>query len=140
MNVLPLKGYKSLRVLNAFSTLLLGLKMQPGNLHEDYPSFFASFDKKSDAEKETAIRQAAGIVELGPDEVDAIVSFATDQNGIPYSPANIKNLGPDELFEIIVAVCMEVGRIKVDLVSAEEKKKYLTSPSTSAGPSPVIPR
>lgn len=123
MKVLPLKGYKSLRVLNAFNTLLLGLKMLPAYLHEDYKTFFASFEDKSDAEKEDALRQAAAFVELSSDEIDAIVSFATDANGIPYSQANIKNLGPDELFEIIIAVCMEIVRIKIDLISSEEKKK-----------------
>ncbi len=126
MKVLPLKGYKSLRALNAFHALLLGLKMLPMHMGEDYQTFFASFDNKSDAEKETALRQAAAFVELGQDEVDAIVSFATDANGVPYGEANIKNLDPEQLFEIIVAVCMEIGRIKIDLATKDEKKKYLT--------------
>lgn len=127
MNLLPLAGYKSLRVLNAFHSLLLGLKMLPVYLDTNYVDFFASFKDKSDAEKESALRQAAAFVELSPEEVEAIVSFATDSNGVPYSGVNIKQLGPDEIFEIIVAVCMEVGRIKVDLVTEEEKKKFPTS-------------
>jgi hypothetical protein len=123
IRVLPLKGHKSLRVLNAFNSLLLGLKMLPAYMTQDYQTFFASFEDKSDAEKEAALRQAAAFVELSPDEIDAIASFATDANGVPYSHANIKNLGPDELFEIVVAVCMEIVKIKIDLVSSDEKKK-----------------
>lgn len=123
MKLLPLTGYKSLRALNAFHSLLLGLKMLPIHLNEDYVSFFAAFKTKTDAEKEDALRQAAAFVQLSPEEVEALVSFATDSNGIPYSSVNQGNLGPEELFEIIIAVCMEIGRIKIELVSAEEKKK-----------------
>jgi hypothetical protein len=69
-------------------------------------------------------------VQLEQDEVEAIIGFASDKNGIPYSPANLKNLSPDELHEIIVSVCMEIGRIRIELVSESEKKKLNTSQST----------
>jgi hypothetical protein len=116
--------------MNAFHTLLLGLKMLPVYMHEDYVSFFASFKTKTDGEKEDALRQAIAFVQLTPEEVEAIVSFATDSNDVPYSAKNRQELKPDELFEIIVSVCMEIGRIKIELVSEEEKKKSLTSQST----------
>lgn len=121
--VLPLKGYKSLRALNAFHSLLLGLKMLPAHIGEDYETFFASFKDKTEAQKETLLREAVAFVQLSQEEVGALISFATDRNGVPYGPANEGNLTPDELFEVIVAVCMEIGRIKIDLVSEEEKKK-----------------
>ncbi len=130
MKLLPLQGYKSLRALNAFHTLLLGLKMLPAYALEDYQTFFASFKDKDEMEKERCLREAASFVQLSPEEVTALIAFATDKNGIPYSAVNEANLGPAEIFEIIVAVCMEIGRIKIDLVSADEKKKSLTSPST----------
>lgn len=120
--VLPLKGYKSLRALNAFHSLLLGLKMLPAHMAEDYQTFFAAFKERTDAEKETSLREAAAFVQLSSEEVDALVAFATDANGVPYSEVNQKNLTPADLFEIIVAVCMEIGRIKIDLVSEQEKK------------------
>src|SRR5690606_17237298 len=94
--VLPLKGYKALKALNAFHALLLGLKMLPAYLREDYVSFFESFKEKSDAQKETMLREAAVFVQLAEDEVQALVSFASDANGVPYSAVNIGNLKPDE--------------------------------------------
>lgn len=121
--LLPLQGYKSLRALNAFHALLLGLKMLPAYMAVPYVEFYAAFETKTDAEKETALREALAFVQLSPEEVEALISFATDANGIPYGPANLANLKPDELFELIVAVCMEIGRIKIDLVSKDEKKK-----------------
>lgn len=130
IQVQPLSGYRSLRALNAFSSLLLGLKMLPIYLNLDYVEFYESFKEKTDAEKESLLRQALAFVQLTQEEVEAVVSFANDSNGVPYGSANLKNLSPEVLFEIIVAVCMQIGKIKIDLVSEEEKKKSRTSRST----------
>lgn len=131
MKVLPLKGYKSLRALNSFHALMLGLKMLPAYQTWSYEEFYASFKDKTDAEKETLIREAALFVRLEPDEVEALVSFATDKNGVPFSSVNLNNLTADELHETIVAVCVEVGRIKIGLVSEDEKKNFQDGQSMS---------
>lgn len=122
MKVLPLVGYRSLQALHAFNALLLGLKMLPAYITLSYEEYFASFQNKSDAEKETLVREAAAFVQLQPDEVEALASFVEDKNGVPYGSANIKNLGPVELHEIIVAVSMEIGRLPIRLVTETEKK------------------
>lgn len=122
MKILELKGYKSLKALNAFHTLMLGLKMLPAYMNLHYTEFFEAFKQLTETEKEKMIREASIFVPLEQTEVEALVSFATDANGVPYSSANIKNLGTKELHELIVAVCMEIGRIEVDLLSDEEKK------------------
>ncbi len=127
MKVLPLKGYKSLRALNAFHALLLGLKMLPAYIGESYEAFYASFSEKTEAEKEKLLKEAVMFVHLEEDEVAALVSFCTDKNGITYAAVNIGNLTPHQMHEIIVAVCMEIGRIKIELVTEEEKKNYLPS-------------
>lgn len=128
MNILPLKGFKSLRALNAFHALLLGLKMLPQYIGQDYESFYESFKEKSESEKEKLLREAILFVELQEDEVEALISFATDKNGIPYSKVNLKNLGPDELHETIVAVCMAIGSIKITILSEAEKKNLSLGP------------
>ncbi len=130
MKILPLVGYKSLRALNGFHVLLLGLNMLPAYIGKGYEKFYASFKEKTEDEKEAAIREAVLFVELKEEEVRALVSFACDSNGIPYGDTNIKNLSPKQLHEIIVAVCMEIGRIEIELVSEEEKKKLVLSQST----------
>lgn len=130
--VLPLTGYKSLKALNAFHALLLGLKMLPMYLSEDYETFYASFKDKSDEEKEGFLRKAIVFVRLEQDEVESLITFVMDKNGVPYSAINLKSLSVDELHDIIVAVCMEIGRIKIDLVSEDEKKNLISSPSMSA--------
>lgn len=135
MKVLPLKGYRSLSALNAFHALLLGLKMLPQYLSIDYETFYESFNEKTEDEKEKLLREAVLFVQLTENEVAALTSFSTDKNGIPYTDVNIKNLSLDQLHELIVAVCMEIGRIKIDIVSENEKKKFETSASTSGKPS-----
>lgn len=122
MKVLELRGYKSLRALNVFHTLMLGLKMLPAYLGETYEEFFDRISKMDASAQEKMIREAALFVELQKEEVEAIISFCSDANGVPYSAENLKNLGPKDLHEIIVAVCMQIAKIKVDLVSEGEKK------------------
>lgn len=131
MKILELKGYKSLKALNGFHALLLGLKMLPAYINIPYEAFYESFNEKTDEEKEKFLREALAFVQLEPDEVESIVCFACDPNGVPYSSINVKNLTVDQLYEIIVAVCMEIGKIKISLVSEAEKKKFQTSQSTS---------
>lgn len=127
IKVTPLKGYKSLKALNAFHALMLGLKMLPSYMGETYEDFYAKVALMDLDSQEKLIKEAALFVELQQDEVSALMSFATDANGVPYSPENMKNLKPDELINIIVAVCLEISKIKIDFVSESEKKNSIIS-------------
>ncbi len=122
MKVLELKGYKSLKALNVFHSLMLGMKMLPAYLGESYEAFFERVQAMAPADQEKIIREAALFVSLEKDELEALLGFVADPNGVPYSPENLKNLGPGELHEIIVAVCLAISKIEVNFVTAEEKK------------------
>lgn len=126
IKVLELRGYKSLKAMYAFHALMLGLKMLPAYMHEEYETFFERLQAMPEDKQEAMIREAAVHVPLESDEVEALICFCADKNGIPYGPQNIANLGPKELHEIIVAVCKEISKIKIDLVSESEKKKSKT--------------
>jgi len=130
IKVLPLVGPKAYSALIAVQKLLIGLKMLPEYEKTPYAEFFESFREMDDSEKEVMIRLAAAFVELTVEELQAIVCFGCDKNGIAYTAANLKNLKPDEIFEIIVAVAIEISLIKITMVSAEEKKKLNLSQST----------
>lgn len=65
-------------------------------------------------------------VQLEKDEVDSLIAFCSDKNGVAYDDTNMHNLGPDELVEVIVAVCSEVAKIKINFVSEDEKKTKFT--------------
>jgi hypothetical protein len=121
--VLPLKDYKSLRALNALQALLIGMKMLPAYAHLSLEEFVALVEAMSPEDQVTILTNGAKIVELAPEEVKALVCFCTDKNGVPYTAENMKNLGPGELVEVIVTVCMEVIRnVHIDLVTQDEKK------------------
>lgn len=122
MRTVELRGFKSLRALNAFHTLMLGLKMLPSYMGETYEEFYARVADMPSEDQEKMIREAALFVELQKEEVEALVCFCLDPNGVPYSPENLKNLGPKDLHEIIVAVCVEISKIKIDLVGERQKK------------------
>lgn len=122
MKVLELKGYKSLRALNAFNALMLGLKMLPAYMAEEYETFLNRVNLMPPEDQRKMIREAALFVELQKEEVEAIICFCADKNGVPYTSENLKSLGPDQLIEIIVAVCFEIAQIKIDFVSESEKK------------------
>jgi hypothetical protein len=124
VKVLPVKGVKSLKVLNTFHNLLIGLKMSRGFAHLTWQEFHDFFKEKTIEEKECYLREAAAMVILTDDELDACLSFAADPNGVPYSKINSADLTPIQLHEIVVAVCMEgVGKAEVTLLSEDEKKK-----------------
>ncbi len=122
MNVRELKGYKSLRALNVFHALMLGLKMLPNYAHESYEDFFARVQGLPTSDQEKMIREAALFVTLDREEVEALICFVEDRNGVAYGPENVKNLGPDELHECIVSVCTEISKIKINFVTDSEKK------------------
>ncbi len=127
MKVLELKGYKSLRALNAFHALMLGLKMLPSYMAESYEDFFERIERMDETDQEKMIREAALFVELQKDEVEALVCFCQDANGVPYTAENVKNLGPDQLIDCIVAVCMAISRINISIISESEKKNLKVS-------------
>jgi hypothetical protein len=135
MKVLELKGPKSLCALNVFSTLMLGLKMLPAYMTESYEDFLSRIELMPPADQEKMIREALQFVNLKPEEIEGICCFATDVNGVPYSSVNLKNASMQDIFEIIVTVCMEVAKIPINFVTDSEKKKSKTSQSTSEGSS-----
>ena len=120
--VRPLKGYRSLRAFNAFHALILGGKMLPAYLGESYESFLARVQDMPPEDRRKVLREFACFVELQKDELEAILEFCEDSNGVPFRAENMKNLGPSELVDAIVAVCMAIGEIKIDLISETEKK------------------
>lgn len=133
---LPLKDVKSLRALNAYCALMIGMKMLPAHAHYTLEEFFTLIEAMSPEDQIVLLTNGAKIVELAPEEVKALVCFCTDKKGVPYTQENLKSLGPSELVEVIVTVCMEVlQNIHIDLLTKDEKKNSAPSQLTSVAPS-----
>lgn len=122
ITVRRLEGLPSLRVLNVYHSLMMGVKMLPSYLGETYEAFFARVEAMTPEDREKVIREAALLVKLEDEEVEALIGFCADANGVPFSKANIKSLSPDQIYEMIIAVTVECSKIKVNFVTAAEKK------------------
>lgn len=122
MKVLELKGLPSYFALQTFHKLMLGLKMLPAYMGESYEDFYARIEVLSSEAQEKFIREAVLFVPLERDEIFSLLNFCTDANGVPYGIENSKSLKPDQLHEMMVGVCVEIAKIKVNFVSESEKK------------------
>lgn len=127
--VSEVRGLKSLAAFNVFHTLLLGLKMLPAYLNEDYDSFLKRVELMPPDDQEKMIREAVKFVKLEKDEIESLLAFCKDPNGVPFNAQNIDNLSPHEISDCIVAVCMKMAEVKITMVTDQEKKNLKTSVS-----------
>lgn len=129
---LPLQGVKSHTALTAYSALLIGLKMIPAYAHLSLEEFTEMVEAMEPEDQLKVFTSGARVVPLTDAELKALVCFCTDKLGVPYTAENIKSLGPSELVEVIVTVCMEIPQnIDIDLITKEEKKNSNPSQLTS---------
>lgn len=133
--VLPLVGPAAQNVLSTYTKLLLGISLLPQYAAKPYEQFFEELDDWDDEQVEFLIRLAVRTVALDAEELMSLFRFATDENGVSFSRVNISNLSLEEIYEVLTAVCLEVSKIKVTMVTKEEKKKSVTSQSISEQPS-----
>lgn len=122
MKVRELVGLESFFAFQVYHKLLLGLKMLPAYLSVPYETFYSGIELMGEVDQEKLIREAALFVNLDKEEINAMAVFCCDSNGVRYTSENLKSLKPDEIFEIIVAVSMQIAKIKVNFVSEPEKK------------------
>ena len=127
IKVSELQGLESMKALNVFHKLMLGLKMLPSYFSVGYEEFYQSISEMPDEDQLKMIREAALFVDLDKSEVEAMTYFCLDPNGVRYRSENLKNLKPDQLYEMIVAVAVEISKIKINFVTESEKKKLKTS-------------
>lgn len=127
IKTLPLEGLESYWAAQAYIKLLLGLKMLPSYLLETYEQFYGRIEIMDQSDKENMLREAVMHVSLLEDEVLQVVKFAADQNGVRFTKVNMQKLTPDQILEIIIAVILEISKIKIKFVSESEKKNLIIS-------------
>lgn len=129
MKVLDIRGTKSVRVLNVFSTLCVGMTMLPKYLsgQTSAQGVMDVIAEMPSEDKEKVLRELVEIVPLEQDEIEAVMQFCCDNNGVPFSKVNMKNLTPFEIRDGLVAVLMELAGMKIHTVNEAEKKNSETS-------------
>lgn len=122
MQVLPLKGLKSYFALQAYAKMLLGLKMLPMYGSMQFEEFYKMVENMPPADQERMIREGVFLGEITDEEILSLARFCADANGVPYCEENMKSMGPDQIFEIAITVCLEIAKIKPRLTTPDEKK------------------
>lgn len=125
--VLKIEGLKSQPTLAAYGALLMGLKMTPEYAFKSYEEFLDMVHKLPEEDIKKIFRSAFHFVPMEEDELLSFLRWVKDPNGVPFSHVNVKNLSLEAIREAVVAVCLEITRFKIDLVSDDEKKNSLTS-------------
>lgn len=110
-----IKGIKGLYAFKALQTLLLSFYLLPEfkTEKESYDDFLRRFSDMPEEEKRSVLNKSLYFAGIDTKEIEALICFAKDTNGIPYGKHNINNLSIEQMFEIIVDVCLAVARIKV---------------------------
>ena len=110
-----IKGIKGLYAFKALQTLLLSYFLLPEFKiqNEKYDDFLRRFSEMDDGEKKEVLNKALYFAGIEPAEIEALICFASDSNGVPYCKNNINNLSVEQLFNLIIDVCLEVSKIKV---------------------------
>ena len=105
-----IKGIKGLLAFKALHTLLFGYYVLPEYRKKDetYKDFLQRFANISEEEKREILNIGLYFTGIPQQEIIDLICFCRDKNGIPYSAANVNNLTIDELFRLIVEVCLEV--------------------------------
>lgn len=121
-DVSEIKGVNGWRAFNGFNALLMGYKQLPNYAAVSYEAFYKALGEMQPREQEDLIRRACFFVNLESIEMDAMLSFVKDKNGVPIGAANVKNLKLPEIMDMVISVCMEFASMKIDMVSDTEKK------------------
>lgn len=127
MKVSELKGPKALKALQTYNSLLLGLKLLPAYATLSFEEFLETTKEMNEREKLDLLKNAAFFVPIENDELESLVCFCKDANGVPYTKENLKSMTPPQMIEAIVSVCLEISKFKINLVTEEEKKNLETS-------------
>ena len=113
VEVVELKGIKSVKALNIYSQLLLGYKMLPIHIDKTYDEFLEYFSKLDENDKRIIIKQALSAVNMEDTDITTLTSFAKDENGVLYTKSVIDHLPANKIVEVAAEVCMALDRLEV---------------------------
>ena len=125
IKVKELRGLESVWALNAYHTLVRGLALEQACLGQEVDTTLAKFEALDDAGKERELRRAFALVNLGADDMQNLLLFAEFTNSLHSSIPGRSALGPVELVEAMLAVCMEIAKITPKVCPEDVKKNCL---------------
>lgn len=129
IKVLPLKGYPGYRALCSYSALVWGMKMVPQFFTLNVAQFEEDYLKSLPLDQQfDHFKRGAEIVKLTEEESNDFIAVCADPNGVRYSRENVNNLDPIQFRDLLATVAFEIYKIKIDSITAEQKKNLKTTP------------
>lgn len=122
MKVLPIRGLDSYWALQSYIKLLIGLKMLPMYMGKSLEEFLSMIEEMPVADRKKIVREAVLVVTLERDEINSLMKFAADANGVPFTQENTAKLSPKEFIEILDAVVQEIAAMEINFLTSAEKK------------------
>ncbi|MDR3243820.1 MAG: hypothetical protein LBT79_03630 [Elusimicrobiota bacterium] len=113
MKIKELKGLKSVKALNVYMKLVIGIAMTYFNKEKSFDAFLKNFEGYDLEKKRTLLKLACLIVQLEEDEVEALTRFAVDDDDIAYERPALSNLKTSELVAIMVEVLLKISEVEV---------------------------
>lgn len=109
------KGLKGAKAYHSALSLVRSLWYIPKDVdHQTFEEMTGWFDQLNDDEKRKYLKLAVEDgAELTDQEIQSLLIFAKDQNGIPFGKENIENLTPFEIYETIIDVACNIFKLKV---------------------------
>lgn len=122
IKLLPLKGPDTYWALQSYIKLLFGLKMLPMYMSKTLEEFLEHIEAMPVEDRKKIVRQAVLMVTLERDEVNSLIKFAADKNGVRFGQENTATLDPNDFMEIIHAVTQAIAALEPRFLSSTEKK------------------
>lgn len=122
MKIRPILGYNCYRAYQIYRDILLAsyifwtankIYLTGEDKRETYKEFLVRFENSNEEERREIIKIGADTFNLSLEEVCFLAGQVEDANGVPYSKANLANLTPKEIIDIIVEVCLEISKVTV---------------------------
>ncbi|MDR3112935.1 MAG: hypothetical protein LBU09_00985 [Endomicrobium sp.] len=113
MQIKELKGLKSVKALNVYCKLVIGLSLTHLNKEKSIDDFRKAFEEYEIEKRKTLLKFACLLVQLEKDEVSALTSFAVDENNVAYEEPALAYLKPSEIVGIMSEVALKISEIKI---------------------------
>jgi hypothetical protein len=112
VKVKELKGLRALRAYLIYQKLIICLGLTVFNPEKDSGTLLLKFGDYDLQKRKELLTKACSVVPLEDDEVEALTRFAVDENGIAFEKPALANLKPNEIIDLMVAVCMKLDAIE----------------------------
>lgn len=122
MQVKKLIGIDGYKAFTVFNRVLISLQALPTYQGFPYRVIYTELGRMDEVKRNMVLKEICMLYDFHEDDLISLIKFTLDNNGVPISERNIKNMKPDEILDRALAVMVEIANIKIDILTEEEKE------------------